>query len=135
MTESVTMSTFRLSSSPPRGHLPLAPSFPIGTVVLAGPAIGMAPAPAAVTLLKLADTLSLSALRASCHPTRTPSLGAIRMPEAAKLAPPAELATLPTRALRRGGENYLRFYYGPAVAEVARKRQKWLIRELTHRVG
>ncbi|KXP13019.1 hypothetical protein AXK57_01905 [Tsukamurella pulmonis] len=61
--------------------------------------------------------------------------GAIRTPEAAKLAPPAELATLPTRAQRRAGEEYLRYYYGPAAAQVARQRQTWLIRELTDRVG
>ncbi len=61
--------------------------------------------------------------------------GAITTPEAAKLAPPAELATLPTRAQRRAGEQYLRYYYGPAAADVARERQTWLIRELTYRVG
>lgn len=60
---------------------------------------------------------------------------AILTPEAATLAPPAELATLPTRAQRRAGEQYLRYYYGPAAAEVARERQTWLIRELTRRVG
>ena len=60
---------------------------------------------------------------------------AILTPEAAELAPPAELATLPTRAQRRAGEQYMQYYYGPAVAEVARRRQKWLIRELTYRVG
>ncbi|WP_158635114.1 PrsW family intramembrane metalloprotease [Tsukamurella asaccharolytica] len=61
--------------------------------------------------------------------------GAIGTPEAAALAPPAELATLPTRALRRAGQEYLRHYYGPAFADVARERQRWLIRELTQRLG
>ncbi len=60
---------------------------------------------------------------------------AIGTPAAAQLAPPAELATLPTRAQRRAGEQYVRYYYGPAVAEAARTRQKWLIGELTRRVG
>lgn len=60
---------------------------------------------------------------------------AIRTPEAAELAPPAELATLPTRALRRNGVEFMRYHYGPAVADVAKKRQKWLLRELTYRVG
>ncbi|KXP03753.1 PrsW family intramembrane metalloprotease [Tsukamurella pseudospumae] len=88
-------------------------------------------------VLKCAVTLSLlgGAWTWMIYEQRRWLQRAIRMPEAAKLAPPAELATLPTRALRRNGEDYLRFYYGPAVAEVARKRQKWLIRELTYRVG
>lgn len=60
---------------------------------------------------------------------------AITTPEAAALAPPAELATLPTRALRRNGEEFMRYYFGPAFADVARERQKWLLRELTYRVG
>lgn len=60
---------------------------------------------------------------------------AVRTPEAAALAPPAELATLPTRALRRNGEQFVRHYYGPAFAAVTRQRQKWLLRELTYRVG
>lgn len=60
---------------------------------------------------------------------------AITTPEAAALAPPGELATLPTRAQRRAGEEWVRYYYGPDAARVARQRQTWLIRELTHRVG
>lgn len=61
--------------------------------------------------------------------------GAIRTPEAAQLAPPQELAALPTRAQRRNAQQYMRFYYGSAVADVTRQRQNWLLRELTYRVG
>lgn len=60
---------------------------------------------------------------------------AIASPEAAQLAPPQELASLPTRTLRRNAQQYMRFYYGPAVADVTRQRQQWLLRELTYRAG
>ncbi|WP_051158800.1 PrsW family intramembrane metalloprotease [Tsukamurella sp. 1534] len=60
---------------------------------------------------------------------------AAHTPEGMRLAPAAELATLPTRALRRNAERYIAYYYGPATAEVARERQTWLIRELTLRAA
>ncbi|GAB3132516.1 hypothetical protein GCM10027289_20760 [Tsukamurella serpentis] len=59
---------------------------------------------------------------------------AISTPVAATLAPPGELATLPTRAQRVGSQAYMRHYYGPAYAEVTKQRQRWLLRELTYRV-
>jgi RsiW-degrading membrane proteinase PrsW (M82 family) len=60
---------------------------------------------------------------------------AVRTPEAQQLAPPWELAALPTRALRRNAQQYMGHYYGPAVAQVTKQRQQWLLRELTYRTG
>ncbi|MDF0532381.1 PrsW family intramembrane metalloprotease [Tsukamurella sp. 8F] len=54
-------------------------------------------------------------------------------PAALSLAPPAELATLPTGARRRAAVAYMGHYWGPQYAAVTRERQRWLLRELTRR--
>jgi RsiW-degrading membrane proteinase PrsW (M82 family) len=60
---------------------------------------------------------------------------AVNMPAAIALAPPAELAALPTRAQRCAAVAWVRYYYGPGYAEVAGDRQRMLLRQLVYRVG
>ncbi|MFC7755745.1 hypothetical protein [Tsukamurella soli] len=54
-------------------------------------------------------------------------------PVALALAPPPELAALRTGATRRDAVRLIGYRWGPAYADVARRRQRWLLRELSRR--
>ncbi len=54
-------------------------------------------------------------------------------PAALALAPADEIAALPTAALRRNAVRYIGYRFGPAYADIARARQRWLLREFTRR--